>query len=313
MKKTFTLLAMVLGLSTIGNTQAYNIVTGTVTDCMGAPVVGHPVYVSTDSTTGIFYYHTSYTNALGVYTDTVPYNTFLGGIQPIYTGTSDIAPGTGYYYNTATPTSSGNTYTYNYSINCATPATCSVGFYSWEDSTGINDTTYLVLSLSTSSPAATTVTWDFGDGTFATGTTVNHVYAVNGVYTVCVTVFDASDSCTATFCDSVSDVFRSGFVLSTTYSGAPIGTSVNEISTLKEVKIYPNPAQGELFISAANLSDAKTIIIYDIAGRPVSVTNNTNVANNTRLDISGIENGSYIVVLADASNRPLYTHTLIKH
>lgn len=310
MKKIFTLFTFVIGFGLTNAQTSTNIVTGTVTDCLGAPVSGHAVYVSTDSTSGVFYWNTVYTNALGVYADTVPYNTLLGGVQPIFVSTYDIAPGTGWYYITENPTSAGNTYINDFSINCATPATCSASFYSYEDSTGVNDTTYLVLSVSSASPASTTITWDYGDGGTGTSGSTTHVYAANGVYYVCVTIFDASDSCTFTYCDSVGDYFRSGFVLKTIYTPS---LTINENQKLNNVKVYPNPTQGEVFISSPTLSDAKTIIIYDIAGRPVSVINNNGNSTNARLDISNIENGSYILVLVDATNKPLYTHPLIKH
>jgi hypothetical protein len=311
MKKILTLLSLVLSLG-LANAQT-NTVTGTITDCLGAPVVGHAVYIMTDSLTGTAYYNTVYTNASGVYTDnSIPYNTFLGGVQPIYIYTIDPTPGTGWYTATENPTTSGNVYTHDFSVACGGggggPSTCAVSFYSYEDSTGTNDTTYLVLSISSSSPASTTVAWDFGDGSFATGPIVNHVYATNGYYNVCVTIFDASDSCTATYCDTVADIFRAGFVLSSVYAGAPLG--IKEEKQIN-VNIFPNPAQDELYITSPDLSKASSIIIYDMTGRPVSITNNT-ALNNTRLNISSIENGSYILVLVDATNLPLYTHTLIK-
>lgn len=308
MKKIFTLFALLLIVS-FSNAQS-NIVTGTVTDCLGAPVAGHPVYISCDSTVTV-YYNTVYTNASGVYADTVPYNTFLGGIQPIYIATADIAPGTGWYYFTENPSSSGNTYINDFSINCATSSACSVSFYSYEDSTGVNDTTYLVMNLTAASPGSTTVAWDFGDGSTATGAVNTHIYALNGIYYVCVTIFDASDSCTATYCDNVADIFRSGFVLKTIYVGASLA-SIDE-TKLTDVKVYPNPVQNEVFISSPNLEKAKSIVVYDMTGRPVSITNNQSVSNSTSINTSSLENGSYLLVLVDETNNPLYTHPLIKY
>ncbi|MBL0064658.1 MAG: PKD domain-containing protein [Bacteroidetes bacterium] len=52
--------------------------------------------------------------------------------------------------------------------------------------------------------AGTHYTWSFGDGTFSTDQSPWHLYAQDGVYYVCLTVYDsiASGSCTDTWCDS---------------------------------------------------------------------------------------------------------------
>jgi len=47
--------------------------------------------------------------------------------------------------------------------------------------------------------------WNFGDGTSSgTGDYVSHTFAKNGIYNVCVTVYDSSISCTATQCKSIT-------------------------------------------------------------------------------------------------------------
>jgi PKD repeat protein len=55
------------------------------------------------------------------------------------------------------------------------------------------------------STAANTYTWDFGDGNTSTTPTVWHKYAVDGIYTVCLTVADSNSAgtCTATWCDTI--------------------------------------------------------------------------------------------------------------
>lgn len=308
MRKLFTLCAFIL---TCGFTQAQsNYCTGTITDCSGAPVVGHPVHIAVDSMSGSFYYNTVYTNASGVYGDSVPYNTFIGGIQPIYIATADPAPGTGWYNATEMPTSGGNIYTHDFNVGCGSSTTCSISFSSWEDSTGTNDTTYVALSYSAAAPGSTTVTWDFGDGSATvTGFSPTHVYASAGTYYVCATLFDASDSCTATYCDWVADVFRSGFILAVKDMTT---LALNEPNKFAEVSIYPNPAQNELFISSINLDEVKSIVMYDMTGRPVGKMIKNDMSTNTRFDISSIENGSYIVTLLGSNNNALYTHTIIK-
>lgn len=46
--------------------------------------------------------------------------------------------------------------------------------------------------------------WDFGDGNTANGgQTVTNVYAYNGIYEVCLIVYDSISQCSATSCDSI--------------------------------------------------------------------------------------------------------------
>lgn len=48
-----------------------------------------------------------------------------------------------------------------------------------------------------------TVAWNFGDATTGTGLNQWHQYATSGTYYVCVTLYDSSINCTASYCDSV--------------------------------------------------------------------------------------------------------------
>jgi len=49
----------------------------------------------------------------------------------------------------------------------------------------------------------TLYSWDFGDGSIASGQIVNHTYTAPGTYLVCITANDVSTGCIATYCDSV--------------------------------------------------------------------------------------------------------------
>src|SRR6185295_8046629 len=54
---------------------------------------------------------------------------------------------------------------------------------------------------SANAPAGSTITWDFGDNTSGTGTSVHHTYNSIGYFQVCMTADYFGTSCTA--CDSV--------------------------------------------------------------------------------------------------------------
>ncbi|MBL7713350.1 MAG: PKD domain-containing protein [Chitinophagaceae bacterium] len=55
-----------------------------------------------------------------------------------------------------------------------------------------------------SPPACLTYSWNFGDGTTATGASVTHTYATEGTYTICLTITDICSGCSVTTCETVT-------------------------------------------------------------------------------------------------------------
>ncbi len=70
-----------------------------------------------------------------------------------------------------------------------------------------------------------TSTWDFGDG--STGTSLGdivHQYAASGTYTACLTINDAANSCTDTFCTTITIGQGSGATCSAYFSASTSGS-----------------------------------------------------------------------------------------
>lgn len=65
------------------------------------------------------------------------------------------------------------------------------------------------------------VSWDFGDGSTASGATVTHPYSAPGTYLVCSNVLDSIGQVFCTYCDSV---YVSGFTSGCSFSALPSGT-----------------------------------------------------------------------------------------
>jgi len=72
--------------------------------------------------------------------------------------------------------------------------------------------------------------------------------------------------------------------------------SVEESNLIENVKIFPNPSQGNITISSSR--NLETVEIYNILGRLVK---RINVAQDTQLnlDLSGLSKGMYLVKITD--------------
>ncbi|EDM43051.1 FG-GAP repeat protein [unidentified eubacterium SCB49] len=64
--------------------------------------------------------------------------------------------------------------------------------------------------------------------------------------------------------------------------------SVSDFSLLNNIKVYPNPASGKVFVSAEGLI---AVEMYDIQGRKINVKLNSDFS----LDISGLSSGVYVL------------------
>ncbi|MCH8902565.1 MAG: T9SS type A sorting domain-containing protein [Bacteroidetes bacterium] len=110
----------------------------------------------------------------------------------------------------------------------------------------------LTVSFSDSSLNAATWFWDFGDGDTSILTNPKHTYSTDGTFRVCLIVVNACGSDTS--CDSVTVLF----------------TDIQMNNLQNSIKIYPNPASGQLFIRISNTgSQTIDIAIVDVMGKVV--------------------------------------------
>ncbi len=72
-------------------------------------------------------------------------------------------------------------------------------------------------------------------------------------------------------------------------------TSIDEDIEKPIVKLFPNPANNELYLLSNNLSEAYEISIYNLIGQQILQTTNKTV------DISNLPNGMYMVLVKSAS------------
>jgi hypothetical protein len=100
--------------------------------------------------------------------------------------------------------------------------------------------------------------WDFGDGNYSTQQYPSNNYAFNGLYQVCLTVYDSMQN----ICDSTCH-----FVMATTVAAA-IEENTAGITGLS---FYPNPADASATFSFQLLQAGNVnIAVLDIYGREIS-------------------------------------------
>jgi PKD repeat protein len=139
--------------------------------------------------------------------------------------------------------------------------------------------------------------WNFGDGlqSIVSGPYPSYTYMNAGTYEVCLTL--TTDSCSATYCDSLTvdsagimrDGMQEGFTINV-LSPAQVTGMIEAESNLNNnisMKIYPNPSTGIFTISSA-----ANIEVYNIVGEFILFENNA-----TSIDINTAPNGMYFVKL----------------
>jgi PKD repeat protein len=195
MKKIILLFAL---FATSWSLKAQQLVTvnGTFTN-QGQPVVNQEItviYSTLDSLSPILGYDTTVTDSQGFYsfTKTVSGANFQGyAIVKSTDCFGSVQENYGFFFPGF----------YNVQINLQCVNICLNSFYASVDSIpGIG----LMAKFGASHVTGTaSYQWTFGDGTSGVGPYVDHIYASQGTYTVCLTTTDSIGSCTYTYCDSV--------------------------------------------------------------------------------------------------------------
>ena len=140
-------------------------------------------------------------------------------------------------------------------------------------------------------------TWDFGDGTSlqTNNSLVNHTYDFNGFYDVKLLATYNSTGCS-------DSLLSSEYILC-------MGGEDDTLSSIEnynpDVKLYPNPTNGRIYIDIGNYQKEFTVEVYDIAGKLILISSAQNI------DISKHERGTYLfkIIYGDRSK----TIRVVKH
>ncbi len=135
------------------------------------------------------------------------------------------------------------------------------------------------------STGASTYEWDFGDGGSSADQNPTHNYAAEGLYHVCLNVFNGSN-CSFTICKDVQ-------------VGA---TGVASFSQQNKWKIYPTVTENNIYITGENTQNISTVELYDVLGRSRGIKNYKGNGNNTlQVDISAFAEGVYYLKIKTSS------------
>ncbi|MFT5184522.1 MAG: hypothetical protein ACI84C_001653, partial [Flavobacteriales bacterium] len=187
---------------------------------------------------------------------------------------------------------------------------CAANFYMFPDSMGNNT----IWAINFSTGENLDYLWDFGDGATSTDPFPMHTYDEDGPYLICLTIESIVGNmvvCEDTYCDSVGAFMFPGLV-GDGVGFAPIdgftinviqdiADSVEELSNVQNVQVYPNPANNEVSISMdANRSETLQVKLYSINGQQISAEQWTISSGNSskQFDLEGLDSGIYMISIS---------------
>lgn len=142
------------------------------------------------------------------------------------------------------------------------------------------------VSFTNASGGATSYVWTFGDGGTSTQTNPSHTYAATGTYTV--RLISTNGNCSDTITHTVTI---------TTVGG------LND-NVFEGISIFPNPVHDYLGISFGTAIDKPfTIEVFNLSGASVFKNSYSNSCSPVQINLSGMANGIYNMVLRCESNQ----------
>jgi PKD repeat protein len=141
-----------------------------------------------------------------------------------------------------------------------------------------------IVTFSNTSTGASSYSWNFGDFSNSSAAAPVHAYAVDGTYQVVLTAINGNCTDTVTF----------NVVINT--------SSLNEMTGVEQVKLYPNPTNANATLQFVNnLGTETTIALQDQFGRILESNTTSNIGlNEVTVNTSTLSAGLYQVVLTNA-------------
>ncbi len=196
------------------------------------------------------------------------------------TGTSITGQPAGNYTLTITD---GNGCSQQFNYTLTDPAAMTASFTS--------NANGLTVDFTNTSVGAGSYDWDFGDGNSSTQTSPSHTYAMDGTYTVCLTM---TGSCgTDNTCNDVT-----------------VDEGTSSIGELPEnlYNVYPNPADAEVNIEVTD-ARVETIELVDVTGKVIARVEVK--AETTTMNVTDYADGTYFLRLKDGQDVTIHTAEVV--
>ncbi|MBO6517282.1 MAG: PKD domain-containing protein [Bacteroidia bacterium] len=149
-----------------------------------------------------------------------------------------------------------------------------------------------------------TYEWTFGDGKSSKKRNPKHKYAKSGKYEVCLTVKDAVDNCTDTYCDSLGLDSLGRLLKAGGFELIVIENDLVGIAAVEalDYSLYPNPSNGKITLELKQQPLTTGFYrIYTIHGTLVS-DEQLNRAAKTTIDLTHLPDGLYTLQVFDGRN-----------
>lgn len=133
------------------------------------------------------------------------------------------------------------------------------------------------------STGAKSYVWNFGDSTAASkDKTPIHQFSASGAYTVCLTAYDSTGTCSTVYC----------------YTVKVLKTRSNKSNSIGSVgsNSYPNPADAGFYINLG--SDKSNYVVYNSTGQIIAQGDNLGI---TFVDSKNWANGVYQISIKNAT------------
>jgi len=204
------------------------------------------------------------------------------------------APGT-YTACLTVTTSAGTTCTSCQTVTIQNGNGCSSNFAIYPDS--ITPHTYYAYNLA-SGVAPLTYIWSWGDGTSSNTAYPSHTYAQSGLYTICLTITDAT-GCSSNTCYQWQLLRLSGSSIPVTINVVPGSVGLNEQDIFSGMTVFPNPAS-DLISTSFNLAKEASInvSVVNLAGQKVYSLPSTVYGigmHEIKMDVTGLAKGIYMI------------------